>query len=524
MDVKQSVLVVDDDEGICRTLALILGRKGYEAETARTGCQAIEKAKKGLFNATLLDIRLPDMSGLEVFTSLKTMHPDLEVILITGYASVETAVQALNNGASAYITKPLNMDYVLATVQKALEKQRLVREKREAQEALRDRERRFRDIVENATEWIWEVDANGKYTYASPVVEEILGYTPEEVVERHFYDLFHPEDRDELKRMAHERFARKEPFRGFINRNVHKEGKTVWLLTSGVPIVDERGELLGYRGVDTDITERKQAEEAARKTHEELAARVQELAKANEEMQSFMYSISHDLRMPLVAVQGFSSLLEEECGDQLKGEGCKYLSAIADSTGKMSALIDDLLKLSRVGRVDTEPEEVAVQSLVEAITTELKVKTRDRRLNFRIRGPLPEANCNRKRLYQVFSNLLDNAVKFTQDNPQARIEIGVKRAGGNEEFYVRDNGPGIEPQYQKEIFKVFKKFHGAKYEGTGMGLTFAKKIVESWGGSIRLRSQPGEGTTFYFTIPEARKPGRAEHESVPSDSSEVVVR
>lgn len=134
-------------------------------------------------------------------------------------------------------------------------------ERKQAVEELQKREKRFRDIAEHSFDWIWEVDANGKYTYASPVVEDILGYTPEEVLDKHFYDLFHPEGRENLKRGALEAFAKKQPFREFINRNVHKNGKTVWLSTSGVPIFDENGALLGYRGADCDITERKLSEE-----------------------------------------------------------------------------------------------------------------------------------------------------------------------------------------------------------------------------------------------------------------------
>jgi len=130
------------------------------------------------------------------------------------------------------------------------------------EEALREREKRFSDIVENALEWIWETDASGKYTYSSPVVEEILGYKSKEICKKHFYDLFHPEDREEMKKAALEAFARKEPFHEFVNRNIRKNGEIVWLSTSGVPILDEKGELVGYRGADTDITERKKAEEA----------------------------------------------------------------------------------------------------------------------------------------------------------------------------------------------------------------------------------------------------------------------
>ncbi len=135
-------------------------------------------------------------------------------------------------------------------------------------EELQESVRRFRDIAENALEWIWEVDVDGKYTYASPSVETILGYKPEEMLKKHFYDLFHPEDRERLKKAAFEGFARRKPFRKFVNRNVHKDGKTVCLLTSGVPILDEKGNFVGYRGMDTDITELKQMEEALRESEE----------------------------------------------------------------------------------------------------------------------------------------------------------------------------------------------------------------------------------------------------------------
>ena len=141
-----------------------------------------------------------------------------------------------------------------------------ITERKQAEEELRASEKRFRDIAENALEWIWEVDANGKYTYASPIVEEILGYEPEEILGKHFYDFFHPEEREELKRAAFQVFAQKQSFREFINRNVHKSGRTVWLWTSGVPLLDDTGNLLGYRGADTDITERKQADEALRQS------------------------------------------------------------------------------------------------------------------------------------------------------------------------------------------------------------------------------------------------------------------
>jgi PAS domain S-box-containing protein len=134
-------------------------------------------------------------------------------------------------------------------------------ERKRAEEALQQSYKRFRDIADNAAEWIWEVNAKGEYTYSSAVVEQLLGYKPEEILNKHFYDLFHPEDRKDLRKAAFEVFTNKKPFRKFLNRNLHKNGKTVWLSTSGVPILDEKGKLMGYRGADTDVTDRKRADE-----------------------------------------------------------------------------------------------------------------------------------------------------------------------------------------------------------------------------------------------------------------------
>ena len=157
-------------------------------------------------------------------------------------------------------------------------------QRQRAEEALSESEQRFRDITENATEWVWEVDREGKYTYSSPVVEQLLGYKPEEVLGQHFYDFFLPEEREALKDAALAAFGAKQPFRDFINRNLRKNGEIVWLSTSGVPVLDAQGNLLGYRGADIDITERRKAQEALENANIQLKAMVQEVEKRNSNM------------------------------------------------------------------------------------------------------------------------------------------------------------------------------------------------------------------------------------------------
>ncbi len=198
------------------------------------------------------------------------------------YVEVETAAAAMYEGGHPVAVQGIARD---------------VTERRRAEEALRESEARFRDISENAVEWIWEVDTSGRYTYSSPAVEQILGYKPEEVLGKRFYALFHPEDREELKNAAFEAFAASQPFRELLNRNVHKNGQTVWLSTSGIPVVDEQGTLVGYRGADIDITERVHAEEALRRERD-TAQRYLDIAGA------MFISIDGDGRVSLVNKKG----------------------------------------------------------------------------------------------------------------------------------------------------------------------------------------------------------------------------
>lgn len=232
------------------------------------------------------------------------------------------------------------------------------------------------------------------------------------------------------------------------------------------------------------------------------------LQSKTKEMESFIYSISHDLKVPLITIQGMVGLLKEEMDDKMSREARTSLFHISNSALMMDQLLKDLLQVSRVGRVDVEPETVNMNELIEQVVTEVRTTVRDQEIEFRIQPNIPDGKINRTRLYQIFENLVENAAKFipkTVENPV--IEIGVSATNcGFMECYVKDNGSGIDLKRHKEkIFVLFGCLHGRDVRGTGMGLTFVKKIVESTGGSIRVESAPGKGASFYFTVPTVKE-------------------
>ena len=245
----------------------------------------------------------------------------------------------------------------------------------------------------------------------------------------------------------------------------------------------------------SEIAERESVDEA-------LARQAQELARSNAELEDFTYSVSHDLKEPLRAIEAFSSFLEEDYADKLGDEGRRYITVLRDNAVRMKDLIEDLLRLSRLGRVQNEHNAVAVGSLVEDIRQELAFALEEKSAELRVQPDLPTIACDEVHVKQVFKNLISNAIKFN-DKPQPVVEVGCRDDTDAHTFYIRDNGIGIDPQYHDKIFRIFQRLNRQEdYKDTGVGLTICKKVVEAHGGTIWVESTPGEGSTFCFTIPK----------------------
>jgi len=252
-----------------------------------------------------------------------------------------------------------------------------------------------------------------------------------------------------------------------------------------------------------EVSQRKRAEEALHKNEKKLEALLAEVAAKNVELESFVYTVSHDLKTPIVTIEGFIGAFKEDFGDVLSQDGEKYLKYMSDAARKMELLISDLLDLSRIGRLTEKKTEFPFAALVKDVTRGLQPQIKAQGIEVNIQQALPIIYGERRRLGQVMDNLLANAVKYIgKDNPSPRIDIGVEEQDGRKAFFVRDNGIGIEERYFDKIFQIFQRLPSSKRigEGTGIGLTIVKRIIEHHGGMVWLASEPGKGSTFFFTL------------------------
>jgi PAS domain S-box-containing protein len=408
-----------------------------------------------------------------------------------------------------------------AELQRAIEQLRQeIGERKRAEEALRESEARYRLLAENQSDVIWTMDLSLRYTYMSPSVERMRGYSAEEITGSTVLETLRPASVELARKTLAEELAIERTEGKDLHRSrtlelemYCKDGSTVWTEVKMTGIRDPDGQLVGILGVTRDIAERKRAEEALKALNESLEQRVaertaeaeeraEELARSNAELEDFTYVVSHDLKEPLRGIDAFSAFLAEDYADKLDEQGQKYVSVLRDGAVRMAALIEDLLQLSRIGRVQQEYATVAVESLLEDARRDLEFTLEEKKVDLRIQSDLPTITCQPVRLKLVFENLISNAIKFS-DKPRPVVEIACHEDDRVYTFSVRDNGIGIDKRYCEKIFRIFQRLvRREDYEGTGAGLTICKKIVEAHGGKIWVESKPGEGSTFSFTIPK----------------------
>ena len=373
-----------------------------------------------------------------------------------------------------------------------------ITERKRTEAALHESEERFRQVAENVADFIWEVDAEGLYQYTSPSVEKILGYRPEELVGKvHFYDLFAPEVRAELKAAALGVFATKQVFRAFPNPNARKDGKVVHLETSGAPVLDAAGKLLGYRGADTDVTEQKRADLEADRLRRDLAhiSRVTMLGELTA-------SLAHELNQPLTAIVSNAYAGERYLAspapplEELR-EILVDVAADAQRAGEVIRRLRGLLKKDTAHFLPLDLNEL-IREVVTLTQTDALI--RHQPIALALAPDLPPVQGDRVQLQQVLLNLVLNGMEAMEPQPPAERQLRIQtlRAGPAVRVGVVDQGPGILPE---KLETVFDAFFTTKAHGMGMGLAISRSIVEAHGGRIWAENNPERSATFWFSLP-----------------------
>ena len=376
---------------------------------------------------------------------------------------------------------------------------REIAERHKAEKSLRKSENRFEEVAENSGDWIWEVNAEGLYTYSSPVVEKILGYKPQEIVgKKYFYDFFAADVKEKFKEAALQAFARQESFGGFVNPNVHRNGSVVILETYGKPVIDEKGNLCGYRGADRDITDRKKSEEAMQRLNEELERTVEKLTIANREIADFVYAAAHDLKAPLRAIGSLAGIMLTDYKDKMDEQGQRHLNMLVKRTERMSGLIKGIMRYSELSR----PMEMRRLDLNKIIQEAIAEVDPPENIEIVQENDFPTIAGDRAHMIEVFQNLLNNAIRY-MDKPKGYIRLGCVEQKDCWKFSIADNGCGIERKYFEQIFKVFQTLNRRdEVESTGIGLPIVRRIIEKYDGKIWVESEPQKGSTFFFTLPK----------------------
>jgi signal transduction histidine kinase len=455
-DNQVEILVVEDSPTQAGQLKYILETEGYQVFVARNGKEALALLSKSRPTIVISDIVMPGMDGYELCRQMKADENlrGIPVILLTSLSDSKDVIKALESGADNFLTKPYDEKYLFSRLQYFLINQDL---------------RRTEGIQIGL-----EIFFQGQKFLINADRLQILNLllSTYEAAVRKNIEL--AEVQEELKRL-----------------NEQLEGK-----------VEERTAAL-----EAEITERKQAEEKIYKLNAELEQRVIErtaqLEAASKELETFSYSISHDLRAPLRSLDGFSQVLFEDYANQLDEQGKDYLQRIRKASQHMAELIDALLMLSQMTRKEMNYETVDLNTLAQATLAELRQTQPKRQIEFVIEEGLA-AQGDPQLLRVVMENLLANAWKYTGKQPEARVEVGaLRQEDGKRTYFVRDNGAGFDMAFEDKLFKAFQRLHTPnEFPGIGIGLATVQRIIHRHGGRVWAEGEVEKGATFFFTLPE----------------------
>ncbi len=529
------VLVVDDDESLGHMLERAIAKlTGYDCIYVKDATLAMQVLEKSAVDVVITDIRMPGMNGMELMRRVKEGFA-AAVILMTGYHDDFSYEDAIQQGANDFIEKPLRPTELIVRLKRVLKErenstkirqteeelrkmnwelktqieehrsellrinalhQAEINERQQIEEELRQSRESYKLATDAAQEGLWEMDLVNRTVRWNKTFRDQFGDLSDKKLSRHWWsDRIHAED---FERIAGD-FTR--ALEGTVTtwnqeyRFLRPDGTYAYVLNRAHIERNETGKAIKVYGAMLDIT-------PLRQTEIELKKRTSQLERANEELESFSYSVSHDLKEPLRAIEGFSRILFLDLKDELDNEAKRKFDVIREKTRKMAQLIENILIFSRLGLQEITVTFNNWEKLVGDVWQEVLDRDSERNVKFTI-SPLAACYGDENMMRQVFTNLLSNALKFTKGRNPAIIEVGCEEKKDEYIYYVKDNGIGFDMRFSYKLFKIFNRLHSDKeFAGTGIGLSFVKRIIERHGGRVWAGGKVNEGATFYFTLPK----------------------
>jgi PAS domain S-box-containing protein len=492
---KAKILVVEDENVVALDIERCLQNLGYGVVgLASSAEKALAKAAKDRPDLVLMDIRLKGaMDGVEAAEQLRQRF-NLPVVYLTAYADETTLQRAKVTQPFGYLLKPFDPRLLEPTLEMALYKHR-------TENKLQEGERRFATALKSIVDGVVTTAGNGSVSFMNPVAEALTGWKLEEALGKDVTEVFqviNPETRHPLESPVL-RAMRQGGQVGLAKHSllIARNGTEIPVEESAAPIRDERGTVDGAVLVFRDVSHRQWAEKA-------LIKNAEELARSNADLEQFAYVASHDLQEPLRMVALYAQLLAQRYRGQLDGDADEFIGYIVNGAQRLHQRINDLLDFSRVGSRGLAFEPTDCKAVLDRVLTDLQTALQDSGASV-THGPLPTVPADSLLLGQVFQNLIGNALKFRGAEPP-RVHVSAELEGQQWVFSVRDNGIGIEREYAERIFVIFQRLHSNDaYPGTGIGLAICKRIVERHGGRIWVESEPRQGATFFFNLPNQRR-------------------
>ena len=495
------ILVVEDNHDMNAFIVAALAPR-YRVASAFDGQAGLDKARAMRPDLIVSDVMMPGMSGDRMVEAIRRepFLDDTPVVMLTAKADDALRIKLLRHGVQDYICKPFSVDELLARIAS------LLSERRRVGTRLRGVEERFRATFEQAAVGIAHIAPDGRWLRVNRKLCDIVGYGHDELLALSFQDITHPADLDADLAQARQVLAGAIDSYQMEKRYVRKDGGPTWINLTVSLVRDEQGAPEYFIAVVEDIGPRKAAEAEVARLNADLERRVAErtadLLAANRELDSFAYAVSHDLRAPLRAINGFSTALEEDCGGELSETAHKLLGQIVQAGQRMGGLIEGMLALSRCTRGDLQKQRVDLSAMAIRILGEMSHLDPGRSVRWEV-APGLAAHGDPRMLDVLLHNLLENAWKYTARVPTAEIRFIAERVGEVQNFCVADNGDGFDMRYATRLFQPFQRLHRQdEFPGIGIGLATVQRIVSRHGGTIDATGTPGGGASFRFSLPE----------------------